>query len=107
MEPPQKRQDLVADQAAPSIGIGRVDAEPEPVVTAVLLRLLAPERQQRPHDAVLAPHLDPSCVAAGDEPVENGLDLVGSRVARRAEPMPCGQPVPQLTQRRLSRALWL
>ena len=43
--------------------------------------------EQRTHDAVLTPRLDPFAGAARDEPVENRLDLVRSGVPR------CPQPV--------------
>src|SRR5205823_5801573 len=45
------------------------------------LGLLAPERQQRPHDAVLALGPDPRRPPARDEAVEDRLDLVARRVA--------------------------
>ena len=45
-------------------GVRRVDPELDAALAAERLRLLAPERQQRPHDAVLAPGLDPLQVAA-------------------------------------------
>ena len=67
--------------------VRRVDAERQPVGAAVRLGLLAPERQQRPDDAVLALRLDPARAAARDEPVEDRLDLVGGRVAGRAQPV--------------------
>ena len=43
--------------------------------------------EQRADDAVLAARLDPCRRAARDEPVEDRLDLVGGRVARRAQPV--------------------
>ena len=68
-------------------GVRRVDPEGEPALAAERLGLLAPERQQRPDDAVLAPRLDPLRVPARDEPVEDRLDLVARRVAGGAEPV--------------------
>ena len=57
----------------------------EPALAAERLGLLAPDAEQRPHDAVLAAHLDPLRAAARREPVEDRLDLVGQRVAGRAQ----------------------
>ena len=64
--------------------------------------LLAPERQQRADDAVLAARLDPGRVPARDEPVEDGLDLVGGGVAGRAQPVR-RERVAQLAQLGLAR----
>ena len=72
-----------------------------PALAAVRLGLLAPERQQRTDDAVLAAGLDPARRPARGKPVENGLDLVGGRVPGRAKTPPGGQRVPQLAKSRL------
>ena len=52
---------------------------------AVRLRLLAPHAEERSHDAVLTARLDPGRGAARDEAEEDRLDLVGERVAGRAQ----------------------
>ena len=59
MEPSQQRQDLVADQPALRVG-GSTSRRGTraPCSRAVRLRLVAPEREQRAHDAVLAARLD-------------------------------------------------
>ena len=85
MQLAQTRQDLLPDQTALRIAIGLVGPELQPFGTAVLLRLLAPDGEQRAHDAVLAARLDPLRHAARDEPVEDGLDLVGGGVPGGAE----------------------
>src|SRR5437870_2590101 len=54
----ETRHDLVADQPALRVPVGRVGAEFEPLRAAVRLRLVAPHREQRPHDAVLPLRLD-------------------------------------------------
>ena len=54
MEPPEEREDLVADEPALRVGVRRVDAVREPVLLAVAHGVLAPELEERPHDAVLA-----------------------------------------------------
>ena len=64
MDPLEQRQDLVADQTAGRAGVRRVDPVLDAALAAERLGLLAPERQQRPDDAVLAPGLDPRRVAA-------------------------------------------
>jgi hypothetical protein len=86
VEPAEQRQDLVADQPALRLRVGRVGAERKPDVFAVRLRLVAPDAEQRADDAVLAPGLDPAGLPARHQPVENGLDLVGCRVAGGAQP---------------------
>ena len=63
----QQRQNLVSDQTALRARVGRVLAVPQPVLLAVGAGLLAPEPEQRPDDAVLAPRLDPLRRARGDE----------------------------------------
>ena len=85
MDPLEQRQDLAADQPARRAGVRRVDPERDAALAAERLGLLAPERQQRPDDAVLAARLDPLRVAARDEPVEDRLDLVARGVPGRAE----------------------
>ena len=54
MQPPEQREDLLANEPALRVGVRRVDAERERVLLAVAHGLLAPELEQRPHDAVLA-----------------------------------------------------
>ena len=100
----EQRQDLGADEAAHGVGVRRVGPELEPLGAAVGLGLLAPERQQRTDDAVLAVRLDPLRRAAGDEPVEDGLDLVGGGVARRAQAAARRERVAQVAQLDLRRA---
>src|SRR5262249_45499121 len=56
----QAREDLLADEPALRVPVARVDAELEPLRAAVGLGLLAPDREQRPDDAVLAVRLDPT-----------------------------------------------
>jgi hypothetical protein len=85
MKAAQERHQLVADQPASGGRIRGVGAELQPLGAAVGLGLLAPERQQRPDDPVLASGLDPDRVPAGDEAVEDGLDLVGGGVAGGAQ----------------------
>ena len=61
-----------------------------PALAAECLGLLAPERQQRADDTVLAARLDPLRAAARDEPVEDRLDLVARGVPGRAQAIgPC------------------
>src|SRR5260370_1897901 len=81
MQQAQQRQDLVADEPALRVRVARVDAEGEPLGGAVLLRLGAPHGEQRMDDAVLAARVDPGRAAAGGEPVEDRLDLVGGGMA--------------------------
>ncbi len=59
MDALEERQHLVPDQPADGGRIRRVGAPLEPALPAVGLGLLAPEAQQRAHDPVLAPDLDP------------------------------------------------
>src|SRR5262249_11807446 len=87
MKLPQERQDLLADHSAGRVAVAAIRAVLEPVRAAVRLGLLAPERQQRAHDTVLALRLDPGRFPAGDEAVEDGLDLVRRRMPRGAEPI--------------------
>ena len=56
-----------------------------PAASQYVACLLGPEVEQRPDDAVLALRLDPAGPAARDEPIEDGLDLVGGRVPGRAQ----------------------
>ena len=98
----EKRQDPLADQ--PALRRRRCDAstrQERPSRAAVRLGLLAPERQQRPHDAVLAPRADPAGRAARDDPVEHRLDLIRGRVPGGAQARLCGQGVSKLAQLRL------
>src|SRR3954451_12606365 len=83
----QPREDLVADEAALRVGVRRVFAELEAVRAAVLLGPVAPDLDQRAHPPVLATWLDRLRVAAGDEPIEHRLELVGRGVPRRAQPV--------------------
>ena len=71
------------------------------MLDAVGVRLLAGDTEERPHDPVLAAHLDPARGAARDDPVEDRLGLVGGGVARRAEAEALGGGVAGLAQRRL------
>src|SRR5262249_59984773 len=63
MKLPQERQDLLADHSAGRVAVAAIRAVLEPVRAAVRLGLLAPERQQRAHDTVLALRLGPAAVA--------------------------------------------
>src|SRR5262249_1185770 len=54
MDPAEKRQDLLADQAADGVAVRRVLAKPEAVLLAVAAGLVGPEAEQRPEDTVLA-----------------------------------------------------
>src|SRR4030081_355095 len=83
----QTREDLVADESALRIAVRLVEPELEPFGTAVLLRLFAPDREQRTHDAVLSSQLDPFRYAARDQLVEDRLDLVRGGVAGRTQPV--------------------
>ena len=87
VQPAQERQDLVADQAALRARVRAVAAEVEALGEAVRLGVLAPAVEQRPDDAVRAAPVDLARRAARDDPVEDGLDLVGGGVARGAEPV--------------------
>jgi hypothetical protein len=80
MEAAERGQDLPADQATQRIVVRRVDAEREALGAAVRLSLVAPHVQERPDDAVGALRPDSRRRPARREPVEDGLDLVGSRV---------------------------
>jgi len=104
MEAPEQRQDLVADEASLRVGVARVQPELETLQGAVLLRLGPPDAEQRADDAVGAPELDAGRCAAGDEPVEDRLDLVGRGVPRRARPV-AGERVPLLAQLGLGQAV--
>src|SRR5713226_1921225 len=85
MQLAQARQDLVPDETALRLAVGLVGPELEPFGTAVLLRLLAPDCEQRAHDAVLAARLDPFRNTTRDEPVQDRLDLVGGGVPGGAQ----------------------
>src|SRR5579859_4647283 len=100
MEPPEQRQDLLADQAALRAGVRSVAAVVEADLTAVRLRLLAPERKQRMDDAVVAPRSDSRRRSARNEPVEDRLDLIGRRMAGRTQPVAADR-APLLAQRSL------
>src|ERR671924_186343 len=105
VELPEERDDLLADEAALGVRVGRVDPERHPDGPAVRLGLLAPDGQQRTHDAVLAPGLDTTGLAARDEPVEDGLDLVGRGVAGRPQTVG-GEGVAQVAEIGLGRCGW-
>jgi hypothetical protein len=100
MEAAQERQDLVADQAALRVGVGRVDPEVEPGRAAVRLRLLPPERQKRVDDPVVGAGDDAGRRAARDEPVEDRLDLVRGGVTGRPQAV-ASDGTPLLAQRGL------
>src|SRR5215203_5870283 len=87
VKPAEQRQDLVPDQAALRIRIGRVAAEVEGLGEAVGLRLIAPALEERTDDPVGAAPVDLPGRAARDDAVEDGLDLVGRGVAGRAQPV--------------------
>src|SRR5262249_44945022 len=59
----------------------------EPWGRAVGGRLLAPAGEQRPDDPARTPRLDAARSTARDEPVEDGLDLVGRRVPGGSQPL--------------------
>src|SRR2546423_6260574 len=85
MELAQARQNLVADQPALRLGVRHIGPELEPSGSTIRLSLLAPHLEQRPHDAVLPAGLDPLRSTAGDEPVQDRLDLIRRGVPRRAQ----------------------
>ena len=85
------------------LGVRGVDPVLEAVLLAVALRVLSPDLQQRPNDAVLALRLDALRAARGHEAVEDGLDLIGRSVACRAQASAFRQPVPDVSQRGLGR----
>ena len=93
------------DQAPLRVGVGRVDADGQTVLAAIRFRLLPPEREQRTDDAVLARRPDPLAVAGRDEPVQDRLDLIRGRVARRPQPMALRERVAELAKICLRRGL--
>ena len=97
VEPPEQRE--ISSRMRPRFvsGFELSRRGVSPSACAVGLGLLAPERQQRTDDAVLAPRLDPARDAARDEPVEDGLDLVRGGVAGRAQAV-AGEGVAHLAQ---------
>ena len=97
----EQRQEPLTDQPALRRAVRRVDPPREPVVPAVLLRLLPPDGEDRTDDAVGATGPDAARRAARDDAVENRLDLVRGGVAGRAQPAVRRQRVPQVTQLRL------
>src|SRR5215203_5840103 len=103
VDPLEQRDDLVPDQAADGVAIGRVDAERDPALAAERLRLLAPEAEQRADDAVLPASLDPGGRPARGEPVEDRLDLVARGMAGRTEAVG-GEGVARVSQIGLGRA---
>ena len=97
------RSGRIRSRIRPALGLGvrRVDPPRELPLAAVRLRLLAPERKERPHDAVLAPRSDPPRRAARHDAVEDRLDLVRGRVAGGAQSGAGRQGVAELAQLRL------
>ena len=83
--------------------VRRVDAVLEAVLLAVADGVVAPQVEERSHDAVLALRLDASRVSGRHEAIENGLDLVGRGVPRRPKPEPLGRLVPDRAQLGLGR----
>src|SRR5205823_5136630 len=65
--------------------VGGVLSPFEPALAAEGLRLLTPDAEQRPHDAVLSPHLDPRRPPARGEAIEDRLHLVRRGVPGRAQ----------------------
>ena len=96
MQAPEEREDLVADQATLRVRVGGIGAEGQAVLSAVRLRLLPPEREQRTDDAVLARRPDALAVAGRDEPIEDRLDLIRGRVAGRPQATPLGQRIAEM-----------
>ena len=82
-------------------GVRRVRAPREAVLPAVRLRLLAPDGEQRPDDAVRPPRPDAARRAARDEPVEHRLDLIAGRVPGRAHAAALGGGIARVAQHRL------
>ena len=103
MQAPEEREDLVADQAPLRVRVGGIDAERKTVLSAVRLRLLPPEREQRTDDAILASLPDSLAVAGGDEPVKDRLDLIRGRMACRPQSMTLGERVAEISQACLCR----
>src|SRR6266566_2731297 len=91
MDTMENRQKLAADEPSNGVRIRRVGAEGKSVRAAISLGLLAPKREQRADDAVLALRLDPRRATARGQTVEDGLDLVGSGVAGGAQPVAGGR----------------
>src|SRR6266566_3450191 len=83
----EQRHDLASDQAAERVAVRRVLTPLQSAFTAEPLRVLPPQTQERPNDAVLASELDPLRGPAGSEPVQDGFDLVGERVPGRTQPI--------------------
>jgi hypothetical protein len=104
MQLPEEREDLVPDQAALRVGVRRVRPERETALAAVANGVLAPELEQRAHDAVAPRDLDRLRAGRRHEPIENGLDLVRSRVPGRPQAATRRQPVARVPQRRLGRS---
>jgi len=107
MDPPQQRQDLLADQAANRVAVRTVVAIRKALRLAVAARFLAPDAEERADDTVVALRPDALGAAARHKPVDDRLDLVGERVAGRAQPVG-RKPVtdaPQLVLRRAAVAV--
>src|SRR3954470_22141358 len=101
MQAAEQRQDLVADQAPRRVRVRGVRAVLQPRGAAVRLRLVAPEVEERAHNAVGAAALDRARLAARNELIERGLDLVRGSVAGGAEAPALGAAVADLAQRGL------
>ena len=102
MELTQQRQDLFANEPRFVSGFDVSVPVGESLGAAIGLRLFAPDLEQGADDTVLALGLDPSGHAAGRQPVEDGLDLVGGGMPRSPEPIG-RERVADLAQRVLGR----
>ena len=91
MDLPEGRDDLAADEPAHGVLVRRVEAVGQALRLAVSLGLGPPDGQERADDAVLAPDADPGRRPARRQAVEDRLDLVGGRVARRPQAI-CTRP---------------
>src|SRR5918996_2621702 len=97
VQPLERGQDVVADDAPRRGWIRGIDPERQALRAAVALGLLAPQGQERTDDAVLAPDANAGRRPARGEPVEDRLDLVGGRVASCAQSVG-GEAVTKLAQ---------
>ena len=88
----------IAERIADAVGLGPAftiawKILKWPVVFALIAKAMAlvyyvaPDAEQRPNDPVLSLRLDPAGLPARHQTVDDGLDLVGGRVARGAEPV--------------------
>ena len=80
---------MIRSRISPRFVSGLVESlrNGSPTAFAVRLRLVAPDAEQRPNDPVLPLRLDPAGLAARHQTVDDGLDLVGGRVAGGAQPV--------------------